>query len=646
MGDAILYEIRVDDKGTPIVKKFGGTLKGAKQDAGLLSTAMGDIKSRAESLGIPISGAEKYVGKFGAAAIGGVAAVGALGAGIYALANHAVQAGADLQDLADTTGLSVEELSSMRGVLAASNMDIKGYADAVSKLEVRLTSNSKAFKQMGVDISDPSKAFDQIKRKIADIQDPIERSRIANEAFGKSFRELMPLLTMSNAEYDKLKGNTSVFSSEFAANAAEVDDSIAALKLKFGDFAVALGTNFLPMMQKIVDLLADAADYWGAFSNGPSQDEINAKARDEIHTKYAELQARSDAGARAWGQEKAAPVRIDGKTEFQAQMAYTESLRAAAKAKDEEAKQGKEARAKEKELTAAQQRAADALDAQAKEAKAYADFLKSHSYATFVKAQERQNTGDTMDASNQARWDAERGQSVDYYGGNDTLYRDEQERANEANKQAFNRQRYQEHQMGLDEQDKEDKRVAQLVELQQINEEAAKFEESINRINAAWGLVSSNIAAITVGPLEDFYKHIGSNNKSLGANFSSLWSNIQDGFGNMLAKMAAEMTAKAATFGLLNLLSGGGAGWATSMLSSFSFFAGGTNSAPGGWSIVGENGPEALFIPQGAKVRSNEDTQAATQGNRSLNITINQAPGMSEDDVVRTIRRYEKLGVA
>ena len=52
-------------------------------------------------------------------------------------------------------------------------------------------------------------------------------------------------------------------------------------------------------------------------------------------------------------------------------------------------------------------------------------------------------------------------------------------------------------------------------------------------------------------------------------------------------------------------------------------FASGSNYAPGGWSMVGENGPEAVYLPQGSMVK----TSAQTAGMRSSaggGITLNQ----------------------
>lgn len=84
-------------------------------------------------------------------------------------------------------------------------------------------------------------------------------------------------------------------------------------------------------------------------------------------------------------------------------------------------------------------------------------------------------------------------------------------------------------------------------------------------------------------------------------------------------------------FNLLSLLGGGGpsigttsatAGASSFMMGGISFpkFANGTDSAPGGWSIVGEQGPELLRLPRGAGVTSNDNLKQMMQRDGGSNV--------------------------
>lgn len=51
-------------------------------------------------------------------------------------------------------------------------------------------------------------------------------------------------------------------------------------------------------------------------------------------------------------------------------------------------------------------------------------------------------------------------------------------------------------------------------------------------------------------------------------------------------------------------------------------FASGTNYAGGGWSMVGENGPEAMYVPQGAQIKTNSQTTHSQTTNNNRQTTI------------------------
>jgi phage-related tail protein len=69
---------------------------------------------------------------------------------------------------------------------------------------------------------------------------------------------------------------------------------------------------------------------------------------------------------------------------------------------------------------------------------------------------------------------------------------------------------------------------------------------------------------------------------------------------------------------------GSGGGFFSSLFSSFlgggGSFANGTTNAPGGFSWVGEKGPEKVYLPKGSQVVPNHQTERG--GNRVNNINI------------------------
>ena len=135
------------------------------------------------------------------------------------------------------------------------------------------------------------------------------------------------------------------------------------------------------------------------------------------------------------------------------------------------------------------------------------------------------------------------------------------------------------------------------------------------RFNAAAKEVSSAIETDLTSGLTD----IVSGTKSVSAGFSDMATAVIKAIEQMIIKimivqplMQALQQAAGGLGGLGNFLGlGGGAPTTVTSLGAgtgglpYPAFASGTDSAPGGWSVVGENGPELLNLTPGARVVPN-----------------------------------------
>jgi hypothetical protein len=131
-----------------------------------------------------------------------------------------------------------------------------------------------------------------------------------------------------------------------------------------------------------------------------------------------------------------------------------------------------------------------------------------------------------------------------------------------------------------------------------------------------------------------FFMNIMTGTKSVAAAFKDMVGSVLQSFEKMIADMLAK---KVATF-LMNLIFPG-TGAAVTALSGFGgggslgMYASGTSYAPGGWSMVGENGPELMNVPKGAQILphglSNLAMQPAViQGDVRFVIEDNQLVGI------------------
>jgi tape measure domain-containing protein len=87
--------------------------------------------------------------------------------------------------------------------------------------------------------------------------------------------------------------------------------------------------------------------------------------------------------------------------------------------------------------------------------------------------------------------------------------------------------------------------------------------------------------------------------------------------------------------GIKNMMNGGG----------YVGYAAGTDFAPGGLAMVGENGPELMYVPRGSQIKTNSETNKLLGGShKTYNVTVNTLTAdMNESDLVRALQRMERL---
>lgn len=226
-------------------------------------------------------------------------------------------------------------------------------------------------------------------------------------------------------------------------------------------------------------------------------------------------------------------------------------------------------------------------------------------------------------------------------------------------------------------------------ELKQVAEEEKKLLETMK---ASMNELMSQPLNNMVKTMGTWVTSMGKHGKNMRDTFRSFWSDIQDSFGNMCAKMVtdwivnkAAMYAKDAAMYLAHTVTIGGiskgaqaesvieaqvtgaaiaeAQAPAAMMSSVaswgaaavvagialagvyaavqSYHANGTNYAYGGLTMVGERGPELVNLPKGSQVVNNENTNKMLGGGSNYNLTFNNT-GITAKDVTRELKRMER----
>lgn len=244
----------------------------------LYGTIFIDNKQALKELGITTKEAKKSqqafdkigagIAKFGAAA---GAAIGAAATGLTALALKVADTGGAIADASKKVGMSAEDLQKWQYAAKQSGMD----TDKLTSLMVKQQSvfadakngakgASQAYSELGIDITkvgSSSEAFDLVVKRLAGMTDETQRNRLAQDIFGKSYADLLPLMAEGGAGIDALKQKASdlglVMSNENVKAADDFGDTIDTLKGAIDGIVNNIVASFLPTFQKVADWFID-----------------------------------------------------------------------------------------------------------------------------------------------------------------------------------------------------------------------------------------------------------------------------------------------------------------------------------------------------------------------------------------------------
>lgn len=161
----------------------------AEKQAAQIERAFGGLRATAASVG----------GAF--AAIIPAAAI----AGIARFVNATTEGLDKLNDLSDATGASVENLSALEDIALRTGTSVDTMGDALVKMNKALadakpgSDAERAFKALGLSVADlkrldPVEAFQRLAIALAGYADDGNKARLVQELFGKSLKDVAPLL--------------------------------------------------------------------------------------------------------------------------------------------------------------------------------------------------------------------------------------------------------------------------------------------------------------------------------------------------------------------------------------------------------------------------------------------------------------------
>jgi phage-related protein len=209
----------------------------------------------------------------------------ASGAGLSMMAKNAIDAADNMRDLAQKTGVTVEQLSRFQGAAKQSGTDIEAVGAAMIKLNKNLATNNDdaaaALKQLGISATDANgklKSADQVMLEVADkfakMEDGANKSAAAQMLFGKAGANLIPLL---NGGRSAVESMATTMSTKFAESADRLNDKLATLQGKLLQVAVGIGTALMPVLDAVTNAVIGIASAFEALP-GPLQTIIGSVA--------------------------------------------------------------------------------------------------------------------------------------------------------------------------------------------------------------------------------------------------------------------------------------------------------------------------------------------------------------------------------
>jgi hypothetical protein len=195
--------------------------------------------------------------------------------GIAALVKKTAEYGDTIDEMSQRTGLSIKTLQQLKyvsGQVGAEFTDVEsGIAKFTTTLKGSLGGGGKAslFEALKIDLRDingnirpVNELFMESIRKIGGLSDETLQGLAANELFGKSFESLMPLMRMSNTEFQTMMNKAVslglVMGDEDVKAMGALNDKLEEVKNQFTAMGMRVATKFMPIIEdKLIPALED-----------------------------------------------------------------------------------------------------------------------------------------------------------------------------------------------------------------------------------------------------------------------------------------------------------------------------------------------------------------------------------------------------
>lgn len=204
----------------------------------------------------------------------GLAMAGA-GVAAVAFAKNTIEGLDALNDVADATGASIENISALEDVALRTGNSFESVTGALVKFNQGLkdtdpeNKTAAILEKIGLDADrlrqmDPAEALHQVARALATFADDGDKARVVQELFGKSVREVAPLLK-DLAEQEQLHATVTT---DEAKAAEEFNKQLADMHKNSTDLARSIASDLLPEVNALLKAFREGGSLGGIMAMG------------------------------------------------------------------------------------------------------------------------------------------------------------------------------------------------------------------------------------------------------------------------------------------------------------------------------------------------------------------------------------------
>lgn len=235
-------------------------------DSAEYEKGIGEAKSSFSGLGSAITSGAKTIGKAGVAAFTAIG--GAIGGATTALIANAKETAAyadNIDKMSQKMGFTTDAFQEWDFIMQHNGSSIEAVKSSMLKLDKALESDTDAWDKLGLSQEQllsmsPEEKFEATVKALQGVTDENEKAALAQDIFGKSYQEMMPLLNQTAEETEAMKQQVhdlgGVMSEDAVKAGAQFQDSLQNLKTSLTGAKNTLMGEFLPSLSTVMDGMA------------------------------------------------------------------------------------------------------------------------------------------------------------------------------------------------------------------------------------------------------------------------------------------------------------------------------------------------------------------------------------------------------